>query len=326
MMKLFAGNGCKGLAAKIAKILHEDLTKTKLNKFNDGEIQFEIEDHVRGDDVFVIQSTCKPANDNIMELAIMTDAIRRSAGGRIVAVMPYYGYARQDRRPDYKRSPITSRLVADLLQAAGVEYVVTVDIHSDQQQGFFSVPFVNISAVQVFVSHIQENISDLSNVVIVSPDAGGVKRARHLAEMIDVPIAIIDKRRPDVGVAEVHHIIGDVKGKICITVDDMVDSAGTLSEGSQALKEHSATKVLAYITHPVLSGKAIHNLKNSHIDVLYTTDTIPLSPAAVTYAEETGRIQVLSMANLLAEAVHRIHANKSISEMYKHKKEEKEEE
>lgn len=315
-MKLFAGNGCKPLADKITKILHEEQARTILDKFNDREIRFEVKEHVRGDDVFIIQSTCQPANDNIMELAIMVDALKRSDSGRIIAVIPYYGYSRQDRRLGYKRSPITSKLVATLLEAAGVQFVVTVDIHSDQQQGFFDVPFVNVGAASVFIDNILTH--NITNGVMVSPDVGGVRRARNVASAVDFPLAIIDKRRPAPGIAEVHHIIGDVDGKTCLIVDDMVDTAGTLSEASHALKEEGAEKIYAYITHPVLSGDAIQNLQNSAIDILYTTDTIPLKPLAREYAEKTGRLKVLSMSDLLAEAIHRIHAHKSISEMYKH--------
>lgn len=319
MMKLFAGNGCKPLADKIATILHEEQADTILTKFNDGEIHFEVKEHVRGDDIFIVQSTCNPSNDNLMELAIMSDAIRRSDGGRIVAVIPYYGYSRQDRRQGYKRTPITSRLVADLLEAAGVQFIITVDIHSDQQQGFFNVPFVSVSASSVFVDDMLT--SDLSNSIIISPDVGGVKRARAVAEIVGLPLAIIDKRRPKPGVAEVQHVIGDIDNKRCIMIDDMVDTAGTLAQSSHALKENGAQEIVAYITHPVLSGNAISNLRESSIDTLYTTDTIPLGPEAHKYSEESERLVVLSMSDLLAEAIHRIHANKSISEMYKHNNE-----
>jgi len=326
-MKLFAGNGCSELAHEVAKRLHEDLAHTTLTKFNDGEIRFEVLDHVRGDDVFIIQSTGRPANDNIMELAIMADALKRSASGRIIAVIPYYGYSRQDRRPDYSRTPITSRLVADLLQTSGVNYVVTIDIHSEQQQGFFNVPFVNLSASRVLIEDIRKNYSvhnetkhtnDLSeNITIVSPDVGGVKRARGIAKNLnDSPIAIIDKRRPEPGVAEVHHIVGDVKDRICIIVDDMIDTAGTLSKASHALKERGAKKIVAYITHPVLSGPAIRNISESALDQLVVTDTNPLSEEAIMFAEATNKIRVVSVAELLSEAIHRINTNKSISAIY----------
>lgn len=323
MMKLFAGNGCEPLANDIATILHEELVDTVLQKFNDGEIQFEIKEHIRGDEVFIIQSTCYPSNDNIMELAVMADAIRRSDGGQINAVIPYYGYSRQDRRLEYKRTPITSKLVADLLQAAGVQKIITVDIHSDQQQGFFNVPFVNISASNIFIKNILTH--NLSNCIIVSPDVGGVKRASAIAGCVGLPLAIIDKRRPKPGLAKVHHIIGDVEGKTCIIVDDLIDTAGTLSESSHALKNEGAEKIYAYITHPVLSGNAITNLERSAIDILYTTDTIPLSGEAMEYEVRTKRLKILSMADILAEAIHRIHANKSISEMYMHNNKKEEE-
>lgn len=321
MMKLLAGNGCPELAHQIAEQLHETLIETNLAQFSDGEIRFELLTHVRGDDVFIVQSTCAPTNDNIMELAVMADTLRRSASGRIIAVIPYYGYARQDRRPDHSRTPITSRLVADLLQAAGVDYVLTMDIHSEQQQGFFSVPFVNIHTTDLFVKDVFEFHNE-DNLTVVSPDVGGVKRARALAKRLnDAPIAIIDKRRPEPGVAEVHHIIGNVKDRTCIIVDDLIDSAGTLSKASIALKEHGASKLIAYITHPVLSGNAIMNIEESALDELVVTDTIPMSYHGRTFIENTKRIRVVSVSELLSEAVHRIHSNKSISKMYNKNKE-----
>lgn len=326
-MKLFAGHGCPTLAAEVAKRLHEDPANTTLTKFSDGEIRFEVLDHVRGDDVFIIQSTGIPANDNIMELAIMSDALKRSASGRIIAVIPFYGYARQDRRPDYTRTPITSRLVADLLQTSGIDYVVTVDIHSEQQQGFFNVPFVNLSASRVFIEDICQNYSQhdettltsilADDIVIVSPDVGGVKRARAIAKNLhDAPIAIIDKRRPEPGVAEVHHIVGDVEGRTCIIIDDMIDTAGTLSKASYALKDRNAKKIVAYITHPILSGPAIANIDDSALDQLIVTDTNPLSEEALLFAQTTNKIRVVSVADLLSEAIHRINTNKSISAIY----------
>jgi len=315
-MKIFAGHGCPQLAAKVAKKLHEELAQTTLTKFNDGEIRFEVLDHVRGDDVFIIQSTGRPANDNIMELAIMADALKRSASGRIIAVLPYYGYARQDRRPDYSRTPITSRLVADLIQTAGVDYVVTVDIHSEQQQGFFNVPFVNLSASRVLMMDIMNKYST-DDIVIVSPDVGGVKRARSIAKNLnDAPLAIVDKRRPEPGVAEVHHIVGDIEGKVCVIVDDMLDTAGTMNKASHALKDRGASKVVAYVTHAVLSGGAISNIAESALDELVVTDTNPLSEEAELFAETTGHIRIVSIAELVAEAIHRIHDNKSISAIY----------
>lgn len=326
-MKLFAGHGCYQLANSVAKKLHEDLAKTTLTKFSDGEIRFEVLDHVRGDDVFIIQSTGYPTNDNIMELAIMADALKRSASGRIIAAIPYYGYARQDRRPDYSRTPITSRLVADLLQTSGVDYVITVDIHSEQQQGFFNVPFVNLSASRVFIEDIRREYSRIddrtmehilsSKLTIVSPDVGGVKRARAIAKNLDdAPIAIIDKRRPEPGVAEVHHIVGEIEGRTCIIVDDMIDTAGTLCKASHALRDHGAERIVAYITHPILSGPAINNIASSAIDEVIVTDTNPLSEEAALFATTTEKLRVISVASLLSEAIHRINNNKSISEIY----------
>ena len=326
-MKLIAGNGCIELATNVARQLHESLIERTLTSFNDGEIRCEIDEHVRGDDVFIIQSTGRPANDNIMELAIMADALKRSASGRIIAVIPYYGYARQDRRPDYSRTPITSRLVADLLQTSGVNYVVTMDIHSEQQQGFFNVPFVNLSASSVLVDDIKRNYTEYnedllvnelsSNITIVSPDVGGTARARAIAKKLDdAPLAIIDKRRPEPGESEVHHIVGEVKDRICIIVDDMIDTAGTLCKGAQALKERGAKKIVAYITHPILSGPALENISNSALDQLVVTDTNPLSIESEIFAAETKKIRVVSVADLLSEAIHRIHNNKSISAIY----------
>jgi ribose-phosphate pyrophosphokinase len=320
-MKLVAGNGCYNLAKRVADLLHMDLSETVMSQFNDGEIHFEVRDHVRGDDVYIIQSTGRPANDNIMELAIMSDALKRSASHRIIAVIPYYGYSRQDRRPDFTRSPITSRLVAELLQASGIDYVVTMDIHSEQQQGFFNVPFINLSASRVLIDdiwakYLQEEDSD--NIVIVSPDVGGVKRARAIAKMLDdAPLAIIDKRRPAPGVSEVHHIVGDVERKVCIMVDDMVDTAGTLTHASHALKHRGAKKVVAYATHPVLSGAALQNIEGSALDELVVTDTNPLTQEAEFYARTSEKIRVVSIDTMLAEAIHRIDTNKSISAMYR---------
>jgi len=322
MMTLLAGNGCPALAENIAEQLHESLANTLLSKFNDGEIWFELNQHVRGDDVFIIQSTCSPANDNLMELAVMADAVRRSASQRIVAVIPYTGYSRQDRRPDRLRTPITAKLVASLLEAAGVNYVVTIDIHSEQQQGFYDVPFVNLSAERLFVADILERYGD-NDLVAVSPDVGGVRRTRAVAKRIDdAPLAIIDKRRPNPGEAKVHHIIGDVEGKTCVIIDDLIDTAGTLSKASHALKEHGAEKILAYITHPVLSGDAIMNIEESALTELVVTDTIPLEDRSIEFMENTGRIKVISTANLLSEAIHRIHNDKSINKLYTKEKDE----
>ena len=321
-MKLFAGNGCPRLAANIATKLDEQLTPTILNRFSDGEIQFEILDHVRGEDVFIIQSTGTPSNDNLMELAIMTDALNRSASGRIIAIIPYYGYSRQDRRPGYHRTSITSRLVADLLITAGIQYVVTVDIHSEQQKGFYpsNVPFVNVSASIVFNNHMLDR-HNRDDIVIVSPDAGGVRRATEVAEQIQSgPIAIVDKRRISPGKSEVHHIIGDVSGKVCIIIDDLLDTAGTIANASHALREEGASEIYAYATHPVLSGNAIYNIAESSLTNVYVTDTIPLTENAKAYAKETGHLVVLSVAEVLAETIRRIHNDESISAIYEENK------
>ena len=315
-MKVFAGNGCPLLAEKIVQSLGQSFGRKELAQFSDGEINVEILEHVRGEDTFIIQSTCQPANDNLMELAIIADALKRSEAHRIVAVIPYYGYSRQDRRPDFKRTSITSRLVADLLQAAGVTNVITVDIHSDQQQGFFSVPFVNVYASTIMVNHVKTRLN-CHDTVVVSPDFGGVKRARavSVAANIDSPIAIIDKRRPRPNVSEVMNVIGDVDGRNCIMVDDAVDTAGTLCNAASALKKNGAKGVYAYTTHPILSGGAVLNIQESAIDKLVVTDTIPLSKGG-RILQESGRLEVISVAELLASSIARIANNDSISAMY----------
>lgn len=317
-MKLFAGNGCPLLARRIANKLTVPLADMELTKFQDDEINVEIKEHVRGEDTFIIQSTCRPANDNLMELAATADALRRSDAHRVVAVIPYYGYSRQDRRPDMKRTPITARLVADLLQAAGVNYVVTVDIHSDQQQGFFNIPFVSVSAATVLNDHIKENCG--TTIFVVSPDFGGVKRARSVAKAVtgdEYQLAIVDKRRPKANVSEIMNIIGGehLDGRNVVMVDDIVDTAGTLCKAGDAIKERGAQHVYAYVTHPVLSGKAVHNIRRSGIDTLVVSDTIPLRGAAAELEEE-GRLTVSSVSSLLASTIQRINENKSISEMY----------
>lgn len=325
MLTLIAGNGCPNLARKIADKLHEPLADTHLSLFNDGEIRFELKQHVRGDDVYIIQSTCAPVNNNLMELAIMADTVKRSASHRIIAVIPYTGYSRQDRRPDRNRTPITAKLAATLLEASGIDYVVTIDIHSEQQQGFYDVPFVNLSAESLFIEDILLNYSNY-NLVAVSPDVGGVKRTRAIAKRLhDAPLAIIDKRRPEPGKAKVHHIVGDVEGKTCVLIDDLVDSAGTLCEASHALKDNGARDILAYITHPVLSGNAADNIANSALSEIIVTDTIPLIENAESLMKENGRLRVLSTASLFSEAIHRIYNNKSISELYLDNNEENEE-
>lgn len=312
--KLFSGSANPELAKKIATYLNVELGKAEITRFSDGEIRVEIHEHIRGQHIFIVQPTCAPTNDHIMELLIMVDAFRRSAVKSITAVIPYYGYSRQDRRPDFTRTPITSRLVADMLQAAGVDQVVVVDLHSGQQQGFFNIPVINISASPEIVGDIWKNHAHRpKDLVVVSPDTGGVVRARSIAKQLDnAELAIIDKRRPCANKSEVMHIIGDVQGKRCIVVDDMIDTAGTLCKGAEALKERGAAYVAAYATHAVFSGPAHYNIANSAIDEIVVTDTIPvtLNDSIAT------KLRVISVAGLLAETLRRLRLSESISEMY----------
>lgn len=312
--KIFTGNANPKLAQRIANILNAPLGKIEVEHFSDGEIRVEIDEPVRGDTVFIIQPTCAPANDNFMELVIMADAFRRAAAKRIVAVIPYYGYARQDRRPELTRTPITSRLVADMIQIAGVDQVIVVDIHSGQQQGFFTIPITNISASPEIVGDIWRQYGREKNkLVVVSPDTGGVTRARSIAKQLDdADLAIIDKRRPRANESQVMNVIGDVSGKTCIIVDDMIDTAGTLCKAAQALKERGAETIVAYATHAVFSGPAIDNIKASVLDEVVVTDTIPLN---MVY-EEGVKVRVLSVASLVAETMSRALDGRSISEMY----------
>lgn len=309
--KIFTGNANPQLAAKIAKLLSMTLGKIEVEHFSDGEIRIEIGEHVRGETVYIVQPTCSPTNNNLMELLIMADAFRRSAVKKIVAVVPYYGYARQDRRPDYTRTPITSRLVADMVQVAGIDQLIVVDIHSGQQQGFFTIPVMNVSATPEIVGDIwRGHGTDKDNIIIVSPDTGGVVRARAIAKQLDdAELAIVDKRRPKANEAQVMNIIGDVSGKTCIVVDDMIDTAGTLCKAAAALKERGATKVVAYATHPVFSGQAFSNIENSELDEVVVTDTIPFDTLS-------SKIRVISVASLIAETISRAQNGKSISEMY----------
>lgn len=317
-MAIFSGNANKQLAADIAAALKVPLGKADVTQFSDGEIRVEINQHVRGTHTFIIQPTCTPTNDNIMQVLIMADALRRSAAASITAVIPYYGYSRQDRRPDLTRTPITSRLVADMLQVAGVNQVIVVDLHSGQQQGFFTIPVVNISASPIIVGDIwrHQRNSD-TPTVIVSPDTGGVVRARAVAKQLNLDLVIIDKRRPDANKSEVMNIIGDVNGKRCILIDDLIDTAGTLCKGGLALKERGAEFVAAYATHPVLSGNAYENLSKSVIDEIVVTDTIPLTPPKdVDKTLLERRIRVISVVSLISESISRMRENKSISEIY----------
>jgi len=311
--KIFAGNANPVLAKKIAKALNVYLSKAEVDKFSDDEIRVELNEPVRNQNVFIIQPTCAPANDNLMELLIMGDAIKRSAANKLIGVIPYYGYARQDRRPIYTRTPVTSRLVADMIQCAGFEQLIIVDIHSEQQQGFFTIPVTTISASPIIIGDIwRKHQRDINNIVIVSPDTGGVARARSIAKRIsDADLAIIDKRRPTANVSQVMNVIGDVDGRDCIIIDDMIDTAGTLAKAALALKEQGAASVIAYATHPVFSGNAYNNIDASDLDEVIVTDTIPLSKT-----QRSDKIRIISIAPLLAETMRRINNGKSVSEIY----------
>jgi ribose-phosphate pyrophosphokinase len=309
-LMVFAGNANPLLASAVSKDLGLALGRAQVGRFSDGEVMVELLENVRGRDVFVLQSTCAPTNDNLMELMIMVDALRRASAGRITAAIPYFGYARQDRRPRSARVAISARLVANMLSSAGVDRVLTMDLHSDQIQGFFDIPVDNIYATPVLLKHLKlQNHPDL---VVVSPDVGGVVRARAIAKQLCCDLAIIDKRRPRPNVAEVMHIIGEIEGRTCVIMDDMVDTANTLCQAAAALKERGAAKVLAYATHPVLSGPAIERISRSHLDQLVVTDTIPLSSAA----EACDRILQLSCAELLAETIRRISNEDSVSSLF----------
>ncbi len=310
-MAVFTGNANPGLAQDIARNLMQPLGRAIVGRFSDGEIQVEIMENVRGKDVFLVQSTCPPANEHLMELLVMADACRRASAGRITAVIPYLGYARQDRRQRAMRVPISAKLVADLIGCAGVNRVLTVDLHADQIQGFFGVPVDNVYASPVLLGEVWKRKYD--NLIVVSPDVGGVVRARALARRLDdADLAIIDKRRPRANESQVMNIIGDVRGRSCILVDDLVDTAGTLCQAATALKKEGAVRVIAYITHPVLSGKAVERISGSELDELVVTDTIPLGAEA----RACKRIRVLSVAELLAETMRRIRDEESVSSLY----------
>ena len=309
-LMVFSGNANPALADAIAKHIGLPLGYASISKFSDGEISVEFNENVRGKDVFVIQPTCAPTNDSIMELLLMADALHRASANRITAVIPYFGYARQDRRVRSARVAISAKVVADMIGAVGVNRVLTVDLHAEQIQGFFSIPVDNVYGSPVLTDDIERQ--NYENLIVVSPDIGGVVRARAVAKKLNVDLAIIDKRRPAANVAQVMHIIGDVAGRTCLIVDDMVDTAGTLCKAADALKEHGAARVVAYSTHPVLSGPAIKNIENSNLDSLVVTDTIPLSEEA----KNCGRIRQLSMAKLLAESIRRVSNEESISAMF----------
>ncbi len=308
---VFSGNANLALSNGIVRKLNTRLGLATLGRFSDGEIAFEIEENVRGRDVFIIQPTCTPVNENLMELLVMIDAFKRASASRITAVIPYFGYARQDRRTRSARVPICAKLVAGMIGDTGADRVLTLDLHADQIQGFFDVPVDNVYASPILLGDVWRQ--DYHDLMVVSPDVGGVVRARALAKRLDdADLAIIDKRRPIANVAEVMHIIGDVKGRTCVLVDDLVDTAGTLCQAAKALKAKGAVKVVAYCTHAILSGKALENLHNSVLDELIVTDTIPLSLEAA----EVGKIRQLSVAEMLAETIRRMVAGESVSSLY----------
>ena len=308
---LFSGNGNRSLSEAISKKLSLKLGDSKVERFSDGEISVKIEENVRGMDVFLIQPTSPPAHENLMELVIMVDALKRSSASRITAVIPYYGYARQDRRVRSERVPISAKVVADILERSGIDRVLTVELHSEQIQGFFDIPVDNVYGTRIIHDDIIKQ--KLNDILIVSPDVGGVVRSRALAKVLDLSdLAIIDKRRDEGNQSEVMNVIGEVKGKDCVLVDDMVDSAGTLCNAAKALKERGARKVYAYIVHPVLSGDAIKKINKSKLDQLVVTDTIPLSDSA----KACKKIRVISLAPTLAEAIRRVNNEESISAMF----------
>jgi ribose-phosphate pyrophosphokinase len=309
-IRVFTGNSNPALAQKICDFLHVPLGAARVRTFSDGEIMIEITENVRGRDVYVVQSTCAPTNNNLMELLIMTDALKRASAATITAVIPYYGYARQDRKAA-PRTPITAKLVADLITTAGVDRVVTIDLHAGQIQGFFNIPVDNLYAVPVILEYLKTRFKG-EDVVMVSPDAGGTERARAFAKRLECTLAVIDKRRTGPNVAEVMHLIGDVRGKIAIILDDMIDTAGTLTQAAKALKNNGASAIYACATHGVLSGPAIERINNSDIEEIVLTDTIPLGDKE----QQTGKVRMLSVANLLAEAIRRIHEDESVSSLF----------
>jgi ribose-phosphate pyrophosphokinase len=310
-MMVFSGNANRPFAEDIVKHLSIPLGKAIIDRFSDGEVMVEIMDNVRGKDIFIVQPTCSPTNDNLMELLVMIDAMRRASAYRITAVIPYFGYSRQDRRPRSARVPITAKVVANMITSVGANRVLTVDLHADQIQGFFDFPVDNVYASPIMLGDIWKH--EYPNLIVVSPDVGGVVRARAVAKHLDdAELAIIDKRRPRHNEAKVMNVIGDVEDRTCVLVDDLVDTAGTLCEAARALKENGAAKVVAYCTHPVLSGPAVENINNSVLDELVVTDTIPLREDAIACP----RIRQLSLAAMLAETMSRISNEESISSLY----------
>ena len=311
-LMIFAGSSNRPLAERVVRELRIDLGQADVERFSDGEANVEIHENVRGCDAFILQSTCAPTNDNIMELVIMADAIRRASAHRVTAVIPYYGYARQDRRPRSARVPISAKVVADMLGSVGIDRILTVDLHADQIQGFFDMPVDNVYGSPVLVDQILAR--NYQKPIVVSPDVGGVVRARAIAKQLnDLELAIIDKRRPHANDTRVMNVIGDVQGKTCILVDDIVDTSGTLCTAAGALKGEGAIKVVAYITHPVLSGPAVERIAESEIDEMVVTDTIPLSPLAA----KCEKIQQLSLDRLLAESIRRVSHEESLSAMFR---------
>jgi ribose-phosphate pyrophosphokinase len=309
-IKVFSGNSNPSLAEKICEVLGVSLGKASVRTFSDGEVMVEICENVRGRDVYVVQSTCAPTNNNLMELLVMTDALKRASAATITAVIPYYGYARQDRKAA-PRTPISAKLVADLITTAGVDRVVTIDLHAGQIQGFFNIPVDNLYAAPVILSYLKERFVG-QDLVMVTPDAGGTERARAFAKRLECPMAVIDKRRTSPNVAEVMHLIGDVKGKIAIILDDMIDTAGTLTQAAGALKQNGAAAIYACATHGVLSGPAIDRLNGSVIEEVVLTDTVPLGEKS----DRTSKVKVLSVAPLLGEAIRRIHEDESVSSLF----------
>ena len=306
---LISGNSNRELAERISRVLNKPLAEATIKRFSDGEVWVEVNENVRGREVFVIQSTCPPVNDNLMELLIILDALKRASASKVTAVIPYYGYARQDRK-SAPRTPISAKLVANLLTTAGADRVVTMDLHAGQIQGFFDIPVDNLYAAPVLLKYIRENYGD--DLTVVSPDAGGVERARAYAKRLGCHLAIIDKRRPSPNEAEIMHVVGEIEGKNAIIVDDMVDTAGTLTKAVDALLANGAKEVSAAITHPVLSGKAIERIKNSPLKELIVTDTIPLKEEA----KEIEKIKVLTISELLGEAIKRIYYETSVSSLF----------
>ena len=309
---IFTGSANPELASEVSKILGIDISHADVGQFSDGEIKVQIEDNVRGHDTFIIQSTCAPTNKNVMEIMLIADALKRSSASKVTAIVPYYGYARQDRRVRSARVPISAKVVADMFASVGIDRVLTIDLHSETIQGFFDMPADNVYATKLMVDHIKDN-NEKKEVIVVSPDVGGVVRSRALAKLLDdTDLAIIDKRRAVANQSEVMNIIGDIDGKVCIVPDDLIDTAGTLCNAADALKEKGAKAVKAYITHPVLSGPAIERLNNSSIDELVVTNSIPLNKEA----QKCSKIRVISLASTIAECIKRLSNEESLSEMF----------